>query len=42
MFEIKCSSCGEEYYITGITEEKYKELCQKNPDYCDECGEKIL
>ena len=42
MFEIKCKHCGEEYYITGITEEKYKELCQESPDYCDECGEKIL
>ena len=42
MHEVKCKHCGHEYYICGISEKEYKELCRKNPDYCDECGEKIV
>ena len=42
MIEIKCKHCGYSYYISGISEKEYRELCRQNPDYCDECGEKIV
>ena len=41
MFIIKCRNCGEEYYISGITEKKWIELNNQKPEVCDKCGKII-